>query len=442
VKRILLVLRKDLLVLRRSPVLLGVLIAYPVVIAALIALAATYSNAKPRVALVDLDQLPPTVVIAGERFHIDRTINEISRNVKLVRLSQDEAERQLQSGRLVATIVVPPGFLQTLQGLVVSPKLILRTGQGGITPRVRQQMQALVYNLNLRLQKAFIEADLRYVNLLLRGGRGRVLGRNFDVLGLEGAERLLDDLPRGRRLDELRDFVDDAQQALALTDDAIRATAHPIQLDEQGQQGRTWALSAQVQAYALALTITFLALLLAAGALAAERDENVIGRLARRLVGLGELVSAKIALAAVVALGLGMAIALIFGIAIEAGNVTGGEPWQRLPLLALGLVLAGAALGAIGAVIGGLARETRTASLAAILFVLPVVFVGLVPREIVPPAGWVSNLFPFAHAVRFFASALFDSDPWTTLAREALWLIGLAAVYGIAARLVARRLLA
>ena len=46
-----LVLRKDLLVLRRSPALLGVLIAYPLVIALLIGLTAAYANAKPRVAL-------------------------------------------------------------------------------------------------------------------------------------------------------------------------------------------------------------------------------------------------------------------------------------------------------------------------------------------------------------------------------------------------------
>ena len=62
----LLILRKDLLVLRRSPALLGVLIAYPLVIALLIGLTAAYANAKPRVALVDLDGIPHQVTVAGE----------------------------------------------------------------------------------------------------------------------------------------------------------------------------------------------------------------------------------------------------------------------------------------------------------------------------------------------------------------------------------------
>jgi ABC-type multidrug transport system permease subunit len=442
VSRVYLVLRKDLLVLRRSPALVVILVLYPVLIAVLIGLMATYANAKPRVALVDRDNLPATIIVAGKRFHVDQTIDEISRNVDLVRLSPEEADRQLADGRLIGVIEIPPGFLTTLKGLVFSPHLILKTGQGGITPRVEQQMQALVYNLNLRLQRAFTAADRGYVRLLVHGGRGTVLGREFDVLGLDGTQRLLDELPAGPQQRRIRDFVHDARIALGLAQQAIDATAHPIQLEIPPQRGRTWALGAQVQAYALALTITFLSLLLAAGAIASERDENVIGRLARGLVSLGQLVWAKVALAAVVAVLLGGAVALIFAVAIEAGRVTGGEPWQRLPLLVAGLVLAGAALGAVGALVGALAREARTASLVAILIVLPVVFLGLVPREIVPPAGWLSDLFPFTHAVRFFTSALYDVSPWRTIAYQTAWLVGIGGVFGLLARLGARRLAA
>lgn len=436
-----LLFRKDLRILRRSPALVAILVAYPMVIAVLIGLTATYASAKPRVALVDRDGLPPTVVIAGRAFSVQEAIDEVSKNVRLVRMPLDQAERELANGKVVGVLEIPPGFLATLKGLVSSPKIVVRTGRGGIAPRAKQQLQALVFNLNRRLQKAFIEADIRYVNLLLEGGKGDVLGRPFEVLGLEGVARLLATMPRGPKLDAIRDFVDDARQALALTDEAIRATAHPIEIEEPPEHGRTWALSAEVQGYALALTITFLGLLLAAGSIAAERDENVIGRLARGLVGLGELVWAKMLLTGAVSLAIGLAIAIAFGIVVDVGGVTGGEPWERLPLLALGLALAGASIGAIGALIGGLAREARTASLAAILVVMPIVFVGLVPREIVPPAGWISTVFPFVHAVRFFTAALFDASPWATLGREAAWLAGLGLGFGVLGRLGARRLL-
>ncbi len=195
-----------------------------------------------------------------------------------------------------------------------------------------------------------------------------------------------------------------------------------------------------MQAYALALTVTFLALLLAATSLAAERDENAIGRLARGLVTLGQLVWAKVLLATVVALVLGLGIAVAFGIVVEARHVVGGEPWNRIPLLALALVLAGAALGGLGALLGALARETRTASLVALLVVLPVVFLGLIPREVVPLAGWVSDALPFAHAFRFFDAALYDASPWAAAGRESLWLLGLGGVFGVLARLGTRRL--
>lgn len=438
----LLILRKDLLVLRRSPALLGVLLAYPLVIALLIGLTAAYANAKPRVALVDLDGIPARVTVAGQSFDVDGLIGDVAKNVEIVRMSEDQAARQLRSGRVAAVVTVPKGFVAELKGLVSSPHLTLATGTGGITPRVRQQMQALVYNLNQKLQSAFIQADLQYVNLLLNGGSGTVLGHRFSIIGLQGTAELLKKLPPSEQKTRIQDFVHDARLALALTGNAVRATASPIQLDEISGEGRSSALSAQVQAYGLAITITFLGVLLAAGALAAERDENAIGRLVRGLVGLGQLVAAKIGLAVAVSFALGLALLLGFGIAVEIGDVRGGQPWQRLPLVLVGVLLAGAAVGAVGALIGALARESRTASLVGILVVLPIVFLGLVPKEIVPVAGWISDAFPFVHAVRFFSSALYDGSPWDVVLPEAAWLIGLGAAFGVLARLSARRLAA
>ena len=433
-------LRKDALVLRRSPFLLAALVAYPLVIALLVGLVAGYANSKPRVAFVDEDGLPHTFALAGHTYHVDRTIDRVSKDVKLVRLSPQEADRQLRNGKVVATITVPPGFLATLRGMVRSPELDVQVSRTPVESRVREQVQALVYSLNLLLQKAYIATNLGYVQLILHGGSGQFQGSGISVLGLDRAQRLLDAMRPTPRVLALREFVSDARLALAQTGNALRATANPIVLREVGGRGRTWALSAEVQAYALALTISFLALILAAGSLAAERDENVIWRLSRGLVSRTQLVGAKIGLAAGVALFVGAAIAVAFGAIIEIGNVYGGEPWQRLPLLAIGLLLAGAALGAVGALLGSLAREARAASLVALLVVLPIVFLGVVPREVVPTAGWISDFLPFAHAVRFFSAALYDLRPWGTLLREAAWLVGLALVFGAFARIGTRRL--
>jgi ABC-2 type transport system permease protein len=447
--KIRLLLQKDLRLLVRSPALLAALVLYPIVFAVLVGLVVRYASDRPRVAFVDLDNLPETLTVGGQSFNVPNVISQVQGSVDLVPMDPEDADRKLATGSIVAEIVVPPGFASKLRGMVESPTLILKTAKGGLSGRVDQQTQALVYSLNRRLQAAYIKANLDYVNLLVEGGQGSFLGNEFDVVGLDRATEILDEIKRTsddptivRRAEELSMFVREAKLALSASGDSLRATANPIELQTDTSGGRTWLLSAQIQSYALGLTLAFICVLLAAAALAAERDENVIGRLARGLVRLTDLVVVKVLLAVVVALGLGFAIALVFGFVAEIFDVSGGEPWQRLPLLLLGLLLAGAAFGAFGALMGALARDSRTAVLVAFLAALPLVLLGLVPEGAARAAWWAAQAFPFSHAVDFFQAALYDSAPWRTLAVDAAWLLGLALAFGAAARLAVRRLLA
>jgi ABC-2 type transport system permease protein len=443
-----LLLRKDLLVLRRSPVLLAALVLYPLLFAVLVGLLVRFAADRPRVAFVDLDNLPEKLTIAGHAFDVDQVIAQVNDKAELVPMEEGEAERALETGEVVAAIVVPRGFAAKLRGMVESPRLVLRTGRGGLAGRAELSTQALVYRLNRLLSEAYIAANLRYVQLLVEGGRSEFLGNEFDVVGLKAAAQLLDRLEEETsdplaldRIHELSTFVDEALLALQQASDSLHATANPIELDTDREAGRTWLLSAQLQSYALALTLAFVCILLAAGAIASERDENVIGRLARGLVRLVQVVAAKVALAGIVALGVGLALALVFGAAAEVARVEGGEPWERLPLLAVGLALAGAAFGAFGLLLGVLAREARTAVLVAFLVALPVVLIGLVPEGSVAAAGWLSAPFPFGHAQRFFESALFEISPWRSLGTEALWLLGITVAFAALARAGVRRLL-
>jgi hypothetical protein len=241
---------------------------------------------------------------------------------------------------------------------------------------------------------------------------------------------------------EVREFIEVAQLALDQTDDALEATANPIELKINPAGGRTWALSAQVQAHALALVTTFLAAVLAAAALAAERDERVLQRLARGLASLGEVLGSKLALAALVAGLLGLGVAVAFGAAVEAAGVEGGEPWSRVPVLFPALLLAGGVAGALGAFVATLARDVRSATLVAVLVVLPVVFLGIVPREAAPAAGWVSDALPFAHEVRLFDALLYETSPWRTALVETAWLVAIGVVLVAGARALMRRLAA
>jgi ABC-2 type transport system permease protein len=442
-------LGKDLRILRRSPLLLGALIVYPLVFAALVGAVVRFASDRPQVAFVDLDRLPQRLTVGGQTFDVPAVLDQANDSAELVAMDEDEADRKLANGEVDAEIIVPRGFASRLRGMVESPQLVLKTARGGLSTRVEQQTQALVYGLNQRLQDAYIKANLEYVHLIVDGGSGSFLGNEFDVVGLQRAGQMLAEIQQrtkdpvvAERAQELSNFVRQATLALGASDESLRATANPIELQVDTQAGRSWLLSAQLQAYALALTLAFICVLLAAAAIASERDENVIGRLARGLVGRTDLVVVKVALAVILGLVLGLVIALVFGVLASATDVTGGEPWARLPLLALGLIAAGAAFGAFGVLVGVLSREARTAVLVAFLVVLPLVLLGLLPTGTVTVAHWISQGFPFSHAVDFFQSALYDHEPWRVLAREAAWLLGLTALFGTAARLGMRRLLA
>ena len=444
-----LLLKKDLRILGRSPVLVAALVIYPLVFAALVGAVVRYAGDRPTIAFVDLDHLPDELTVGGQTFNVPAVLDQVNKSAELVPMDQEEADRKLANGEVDAEIIVPRGFASRLRGMVESPELVVKTARGGVSTRVEQQTQALVYELNQRLQDAYIKANLDYVRLIVEGGTGTFLGNEFDVVGLQRAGELLNEIEQttkdpaiADRAQELSDFVRQATLALGASDQSLRATANPIQLEVDSGAGRSWLLSAQLQAYALALTLAFICVLLAAAAIAAERDENVIGRLARGLVGLADLVIVKVALATLVAVLLGLVIALVFGVLATVFDVTGGEPWSRIPLLTVGLVAAGAAFGAFGVLVGVVARDARTAVLVAFLVALPLVLLGLLPTGTVEAANVISKAFPFSHAVDFFQSALYDNDPWGTLAREAAWLVGLAAAFGAGARLGMRRLLA
>jgi hypothetical protein len=442
-----LLLGKDLRVLGRSSGLLAALVLYPLLVALIVGLVVRYAGDRPRLALVDEDGLPSVIVVGDARFDVKRVFDRAAEDVDLVRLSLAEANRELANGDVLGIVEIPAGFQHQIRGMIQSPAVLLRTTESALATRIVEKVQALVFAVNQELQQAYIKANLTYVNLLLNGGHGSFLGNEFDVIGLQHAAEKLDVLAQSTdptvasEARDLANFVRQAKLALANTGESLRATAHPILLKRERSGGRALLLSGQIQAYAIALTLGFIALLVSAAAIAAERDENVIGRFARGLVRLGGLVVEKVAFTGVVAGGVGFLLGVIFGLVVEIGNIAGGEPWQRLPLVLLGVLLGGLAFGALGVLIGVLAREARAATLIAFLVALPILLLGLVPSSVIPSAGWVSDAFPFIHTARLLTSALANRSFAGAVARESGWLVGLGLVFALAARLSMRRLL-
>ena len=104
--RLALLLANDLRRLARSPLLLAALVVYPLLIALLVGLVVRYAGERPRVALVDQANLPQTILLGERRFDLKRLFEHAS-EVDLVRMSNERANRELETGRVLAVLTIP-----------------------------------------------------------------------------------------------------------------------------------------------------------------------------------------------------------------------------------------------------------------------------------------------------------------------------------------------
>ena len=151
-------------------------------------------------------------------------------------------------------------------------------------------------------------------------------------------------------------------------------------------------------------SMMFVALLLAAGMLALEREENAFGRLVRGLVSRTELVVEKVGLAALAAFVLTTVMLGILAALL-------GLDFARAPLWLVVLAVGSLAFGAMGVAIGGATREVRSASLAAFVVSLPVAALALVPSGAVADGVYdlirvISAVFPFRPAMDALDAAI------------------------------------
>src|SRR3954470_7220965 len=91
---------KDLQILKRSPLLVALLVLYPIIISVLIGLALSKGPDKPRVAFVN--QVPPTanvIQLGGEKIDTSKYGRQLFDAIEPVRVDNEEqAIKKVQSG--------------------------------------------------------------------------------------------------------------------------------------------------------------------------------------------------------------------------------------------------------------------------------------------------------------------------------------------------------
>jgi ABC-type multidrug transport system permease subunit len=438
-------LAKDLRILRRSPLLVCLLVLYPLVVALLIGLTLSRGPDKPRVAVLNEVPRGQSLDVGTGPLRLGLSPRQLRDHLDPVPVStRAEAARLVREGDVLGALIVPEDTFQKIESRVEQPRLeVIVSEEDPVRARLTDDaIAAALAEANRQVARALTRANLRYLELLLNGGNVTVFGNRFEVLGLrrigKSVEAARQRLPRGsperRDLDRVVRFTRIAQANFGLSSRVLAALSEPIRVDKQVVGAKRVPLSTFAAAVAVAVSLMFVTVLLASGALALERDQNTFGRLVRGPVSRSALLVEKGLFAVAGALPVTLVMLLL-----TAAFAT--VEWDRFHLWVVAVAVAAVAFAALGTVIGALAREVQSASLLAFTLLLPVAFLALVPSEAVSPAveavtDAVSFVFPFDPTVDAMRSALYGSGG---LGSPLLHLAALAVAYGLAARVALRR---
>ena len=444
-------LLKDLQILRRSPLLVALLVLYPLVVALLVGLALSSGPSKPKVAFANLvPQGEATIQLGGERLDATTYASELFDAVDPIRVdTREEAIAKVESGEALGALVVPPDVIERLQGTLAlgggdPPAVeVYFNAENALKRRyVQATIDATLADANKALADEIFKEAARYLNLIVVGGKIDlpVVGA-VDILGLRNAQRIIDaalagmpeDAPSRAALQQVSRFAQLAADNLDVSKPILASIATPIQVKERAIGGSNASLDVFGVEVAVVISLMFVTLLLAAGMLALEREEHAFGRLVRGLVSRTGLLAEKIGLAGLCAWALAVVMLAVLVAFLDLG-------WSRTPAWLLALALGAAGFAALGVAIGALAREVRAASLLAFMLALPIAALALIPSGAVSGTLYdavriVSGAFPFKPALSALDAALNGGDLLAPLAH----LAALTLAFGALARLALRR---
>ena len=444
-------LLKDLQILRRSPLLVAVLVAYSVVVSLVAGVALSAGPSKPKVAFANLVPSDESeVALGGRRVDASKYAQRLFDKVDPIRVkTREQAIAKVRSGEAIGALVVPADVTDKLQGtlgLTGAGRPTVEVYYNADNPLKRQYVEDTIENTladaNQAISAEVLREAARYLNVIVAGGEvGLPIVGKVDILGLRRSRAIIEaalaslpeDAPERRTLEQVSRFAGLAAENLDLSKPILASISEPVQVKQTVVSGSNTTFSAFAAEAAVVGSMMFVALLLAAGMLALEREENAFGRLVRGLVSRTALVAEKVVLAALAAFVLTAVMLGILGALIDLD-------FGRAPLWLVVLALGAAAFGAMGVAIGGLTREVRSASLAAFVVSLPVAALALVPSGAVSEGVYdairvISAAFPFRPCLQALDAAISGGELLVPL----LHLVALTLAFGVIARVSLRR---
>jgi ABC-2 type transport system permease protein len=442
---------KDLQILKRSPLLVGVLIVYPIAVALMIGFALSSPPGKPKVAF--FNEVPPgkgKISFGSQQINVANYASSLLQTIEPIKVhSEAQAVAKVRSGEALAAVIIPAALPQQVQTLVTqgvgSPtvKLYLNSKDPVEKQFVSQAISSRIAQVEQLVSKQVLRVAITDLQQVLGGGAINFGGVNVHLLGLRNARTIVQGTiaslpphsPLRVALRQVVGFADLAIEGLGFASPVLGSIGTPLTVDQTQLAGRTTPTDAYAAAIAVIVSLMFVTVLLAAGMLAVERSEHAYARLVRGLVTPGRLLAEKILLSGGCATVLTVLMAVFVSLFVHLNLA-------RLGLWVAALALGGLAFGALGVAIGGVAREVSAASLLAFLISLPVAFVALIPASAVSGTlktvlDAVAFVFPFKPALQAISNAFTGTSPGIGL--PLIHLAVLAVVFGILARLALRR---
>jgi ABC-2 type transport system permease protein len=416
---------KDLQILRRSPLLVVLLIVYPIVIALMIGFALSSPPGKPKVAFVN--EVPPgsgKINFGAQQVNLGSYVNQLFDSIQPIRVSsRDAAEAKVRNGEALAAVIIPADLPSEVENLVnngvgnPTVELILNTKDPLERQFVDQAIQTRLNQAEQAISKQVLRAATSDLQRVLDGGTINFAGQDVPLLGLRTSQTIVQNAvtklppssPIRSSLRQVAAFANIAIQGLGLASPVLGSIGTPLTVDQTELSGKTTPTDTYAAAIAVVVSLMFVTVLLAAGMLALERSENAYRRLVRGLVSPGQLLSEKVVLSGACAWAVTLLMAIFVGLFVHL-------QWGRFPLWLVALAFGAAAFGALGVAIGGIAREVSAASLFAFLLSLPIAFVALVPASAVSGAlksvlDAIAFVFPFRAALQALSNAFSGSAP-------------------------------
>jgi ABC-2 type transport system permease protein len=442
-------LLKDLQILRRSPLQSTLLVLYPVLIAVLVGFAISRGPEMPRVAFLNEVPQNSRILVGGQKLPRANVQGRICKKVECVRVdSKAEAEDKVSSGEVLAALVLPEDLINKINSLsTLTPgtpevEVIVNEEDPVKAGLVDDRISALLAQANLAIARRIANEGGHYLKLVIEGGNLPVLGSKIHILGLQASAHILEALepalppgPLRSSLAQVTEFADQAGENLDIAGPLIKRLAQPIEVHKVAVGGSSPPLETFAIAVAATLTLAFVTVLLVAGSLALEREENAFPRLTRGLVSSEALLGEKVLL--------GVAVGLVVTVLMLAGlQIFVPLEWSRVGLWLAAILVGAAALAAAGAALGAAAREVRAVSLLAFMVTLPVAFLSLVPSGTVGAGLYdvikvITAIFPFKPALEAITAALEAGNG--SLGGPLLHLAILIVAYGVLARVALRR---